>query len=284
MPLVPNPQRLLPDETGEEALVEARRLGEDGIRTVVSLLGENVANHEEIEEVVEHYLGVLDKVGGETLDTHISVKLTHMGLDVGRDLARDNLERLVIAAAERSNVVWVDIEASPYVDATLEVFEAVRAGHENVALCLQAYLYRTSDDLDRLIATGARIRLVKGAYREPPDVAYPRKHDVDTNFFRLASRLIEHGDPSAPPGIATHDVALLSRLREEAERVGAPRGAYEVQMLYGIRRLDQLALAREGVPMRVLISYGPAWYPWYMRRLAERPANLGFVLRSMLAS
>lgn len=273
----------MPGETSEAALTEAETLGKDGIGTVLSLLGENVENQDEISAVLKHYSELLGEIGAGDSDTHISIKLTHLGLDVDRDLALSNLQSLATAAAAQQNVVWVDIEASAYAEATLDLFAAARVDHSNIGLCVQAYLYRTADDVERLLDLGARLRLVKGAYREPASVAYPRKRDVDANFLALAGRLIERSDPAEPHGIATHDMGLLSQIREVAQRTGAPRGAFEVQMLYGIRRFEQVAMAREGVPVRVLISYGPAWYPWYMRRLAERPANLGFVVRSMLS-
>ena len=273
----------MPGETREAALTEARVLGKDGIGTVLSLLGENVENHDEIDEVVKHYGELLHEIGEEESDTHISVKLTHLGLDVDPGLALSNLQSLATAAALGRTVVWVDIEASGYADATIDLFTAALVDHSNIGLCVQAYLYRTAEDVERLLDVGARLRLVKGAYRESPRVAYPKKRDVDANFLALACRLIERSNPAAPHGIATHDMGLLSRIREAAQRIDAPNGAFEVQMLYGIRRFQQVAMAREGVPVRVLISYGPAWYAWYMRRLAERPANLGFVVRSILS-
>jgi proline dehydrogenase len=177
------------------------------------------------------------------------------------------------------------MESSRYVDATLELYRELRSHYHNVGICLQSYLYRTVEDLASLVPLGAAIRLVKGAYMEPPDTAFPRKSDVDENFVRIAKRLLgeEARACGVRVGFGTHDVAVITRIRDFAEGAGVPKDAYEVQMLYGIRRDAQARLAAAGYRLRVLISYGSAWFPWYMRRLAERPANLGFVLRSLVA-
>ncbi|MEZ4414939.1 MAG: proline dehydrogenase family protein [Gemmatimonadota bacterium] len=275
--------RFMPGERPEDALGEARSLSEKGISTVVTCLGENVATVSEVDAVVQHYLDTMERVEALGLPTHISVKLTHMGLDQGQDVAIRNLSTLAARAARLGHTFWVDMEYSRYVDATLDVFEAARAQHPNLALCLQAYLHRTPEDLERIAGAGAAVRLVKGAYAEPPEVAMPRKADVDASFERLALRLIElYGGSGQVPGVATHDVPLLRRIAAAASRQGWGNDRFEVQMLYGIQRAAQLQFAGEGFPTRVLISYGEAWFPWYMRRLAERPANVGFVLRSML--
>ena len=275
--------RFMPGETAEAALEATRRLREQGISTVFTKLGEALEDHDEIERVMGHYVGLLDRIAAEGLDSQISIKLTQLGQDLGQELAQANLERLARAAAAHGNVVWVDMEASAYVDETLDIFGAVLAKHPNLGLCVQAYLYRTAADVERLLAQGARLRLVKGAYQEPADIAWPKKPDVDENFLVLTRMMLEGADPSAAHGIATHDTVLLRRILEEARAGGLPEDAFEVQMLYGIRTRAQLALRRRGVPVRVLISYGPHWYAWYMRRLAERPANLGFVVRSVFA-
>lgn len=272
--------RFMPGETANAALEAARRLGEHDISTVFTKLGEALDDGDEIEKVVRHYLGLLRQIAERELSSQISIKLTQLGQELGQEVAEANLERLA-AAAEHGNVVWVDMEASPYLDETLDIFTATLARHPNLGLCVQAYLYRTAADVERLLALGARLRLVKGAYQEPADIAWPRKPDVDENFMVLTRMMLEAADPAAPHGLATHDTALLGRILDEARGMGLPRDAFEVQMLYGIRAREQLALRRRGIPVRVLISYGPHWYPWYMRRLAERPANLGFVVRSV---
>ena len=227
----------------------------------------------------------LDQVQERGLSTHISVKLTHLGLDLDRDGTYAHLETLIRHAAQSNNFVWVDMEGSEYVDVTLDLFRRARAEFPNVGLCLQAYLYRTADDLADLLERDATIRLVKGAYRESPKVAYPRKADVDQNFLKLTEAMLDHTKTSAaqPHAVATHDVTLIEAIRALAAQKGIARDRWEVDMLYGIRQADQLRLVEEGVPVRVLISYGKAWFAWYMRRLAERPANVGFVVKSMVS-
>lgn len=273
--------RFMPGETADAALEAAGRLGEHDLSTVLTKLGEALTDRDEIDEAVRHYTGLLQRIATEELSSQISIKLTQLGQDLGHEVAQANLERLAAAAAERGNVVWVDMEASPYLDETLDIFTTTLARHSNLGLCVQAYLYRTAADIERLLALGARLRLVKGAYQEAADIAWPRKPDVDENFMVLTRLMLEGANSDAPHGIATHDTVLLGRIIEEARGMGVPRDAFEVQMLYGIRGREQLALRRRGIPVRVLVSYGPHWYPWYMRRLAERPANLGFVVRSV---
>ncbi len=275
--------RFMPGETADAALEAADRLGERDVSTVFTKLGEALADPGEIEKAVEHYADLIGRIATAGLDSQISVKLTQLGQNLGHEVAQANLERLAAAAEERGNVVWVDMEASPYVDATLDVFTAALAERSNLGLCVQAYLYRTAADVEKLLALGARLRLVKGAYQESADVAWPRKTEVDENFLALTRLMLENADSAAPHGIATHDKVLLDRILGEARARGLPEDAFEVQMLYGIRPREQLALRRRGIPVRVLISYGSHWYPWYMRRLAERPANLGFVVRSVFA-
>jgi proline dehydrogenase len=218
------------------------------------------------------------------LGAHISVKLTHLGLDLSRDLCLEQLTSLVTRAAQAGTFVSIDMESSAYVDPTLELYRTVRSAHSNVGVCLQAYLYRTPDDLDSLLPLGATIRLVKGAYHEPPNLAFPRKRDVDRRYFELAQRLLAYQPrPSQPHAFGTHDTALIERICTHARLSGIPNRAFELQMLYGIRTADQLRLAQAGYAMRVLISYGSYWFPWYMRRLAERPANVWFVVKSVFA-
>lgn len=275
--------RFMPGESAEAALREAEELEVRGIGSVLTLLGENVSEAAEAREVLDHYVGVLEDVADRELDAEISVKLTHMGLDLDRELARANLEHLVERAKERGSFVWIDMEASPYVDATLELFRRTRAAHANVGVCLQSYLYRTADDLESLLPLRPAIRLVKGAYSEPDHLAFPKKRDVDANFLELARRLLdeERRDGAVRPAFATHDGALIGRIRGMAGERGLTPSACEFQMLYGIGRAEQRRLAAEGHPVRVLISYGEEWFPWYMRRLAERPANVWFVVRSL---
>jgi proline dehydrogenase len=278
-------QRFIPGERLDDALNAARAFRADNITTVLTKLGENVADAAAANAVAEHYAGVFGRIRAEGLDADISVKLTQLGLDVDTDLAEQNVRRLAQAAAEKGRVLWIDIEQSAYTDRTLAVFRAVATDHPNVALCLQAYLRRTATDLEALLPLTAAIRLVKGAYDEPPDVAFPRKRDVDASFLRLAVRLMRgaRAHPDRPsPALATHDIKLLQQIIGNAETSGVRRNEYEIQMLYGIRAREQRAFAQDGHRVRILVSYGDAWFAWYVRRLAERPANVGFVLRSMV--
>jgi proline dehydrogenase len=275
--------RFMPGETSEDAVRAAQALKPQGITTILTRLGENLTTAEEFEEVTAHYLDVLDQVAAAGLDAHISIKPTQLGLDLDPALCDRNLLRIIDRAGQRQNFVWIDMEGSPYVDPTIALFQRMRARTERVGIALQAYLYRTEKDVESLIPLGAAIRVVKGAYLEPPDVAFPKKADVDENFFRLCARLLSSDArrPGALLHIATHDIALADRLSAHIAKNGVPQSAYEFAMLYGIQRGQQARLAAEGKRLRVLISYGEYWFPWYMRRLAERPANVWFVVRTM---
>jgi len=250
---------------------------------VLTRLGENLRNAAEAEDVAQHYREVLDRVPQEGLNVEISVKLTQLGLDFSREECEGHLHALAGHARALDNWVWVDMESTAYTEATLDVFRRLRSAFPNTGLCVQSYLYRTADDIDSLIALGAGVRLVKGAYREPPDKAFPKKGDVDENFFRLAERLLS--DDARANGVraifGTHDPVLIRRIEELVGARGLTPKEVEFQMLYGIGRSEQLRLAAAGYRFRVLISYGEAWFPWYMRRLAERPANVLFVLKSL---
>jgi proline dehydrogenase len=275
--------RFMPGEQIEDAIRAATALKPQGITTILTRLGENLATAAEFEEVTAHYLDVLDRIAGAGLDAHISVKPTQLGLDLDPALCERNLLRLVERADALQNFVWIDMESSPYVDRTLALFRRMRSRTSRVGIALQAYLYRTEKDVESLVPLGAAIRIVKGAYLEPADVAFPKKADVDRNFFNLCTRLLSADArwPGALLHIATHDVALADRLRLRIAQEKVPSSAYEFAMLYGIQRGQQARLAAEGTRLRVLISYGEYWFPWYMRRLAERPANVWFVVRTM---
>ena len=272
--------RFMPGETFEDALAASRALG---VGTVLTRLGENLRNAAEAADVARHYREVLDRVRQGSLDVEISVKLTQLGLDFSREECEGHLHALAEHARELGNWVWVDMESTAYTEVTLDVFRRLRAAFPNTGLCVQSYLYRTAADVETLIALGAGIRLVKGAYKEPPDKAFPRKEDVDENYFRLAERLLspEAREKGVRAIFGTHDPALIRRIEALGRSLGLVPGALEFQMLYGIGRSEQLRLAAAGYRFRVLISYGEAWFPWYMRRLAERPANVLFVLKSL---
>ncbi len=274
--------RFMPGETLDDALRAASELKEKLIGTVFTLLGENISDSSEAERVARHYLEVQDRARALGLGTEVSVKLTQLGLDLDHELCYANLKR-IIEHEDPRRVVWIDMEASNYVDRTLELYRRARTAYPNVGVCLQAYLYRTAQDLAALMPLGPAIRLVKGAYQEPPDLAYPRKRDVDENFFALARELL--GEEARRAGvraaIATHDRKLITRIIEYAESKQLARDRYEFQMLFGIQREEQSRLAREGWRSIVLVAYGSAWFPWFMRRLAERPANVLFVARNL---
>lgn len=278
-------RRFMPGETLGDALDAARTL-ENGRRipSLVTFLGENVADESEARAVADHYVDAAARVAERGLDAEISLKPTHLGLDLGPDVAEENIRRIAAAAEAHGNWVWMDMEYSRYVDPTLDLYRAIRADHPRFGICLQAYLHRTPADLESLVPLGPAIRLVKGAYAEPADVALPVKADVDEAFYELSLRMLAPDARAAGlrAGFATHDTALVRRIDAWAGANGVDRGAYEYQMLYGISENEQQRLAGEGRGIRVLISYGEHWFPWYVRRLAERPANVGFVLRSMV--
>jgi proline dehydrogenase len=273
----------MPGERLEDAMTAAAAQQAQGIGTIFTKLGENLARVEEAEDVTRHYLDVMDKVGAAGLRAQISVKPTQLGLDLDRELCFRNLQRLVDRAAERSTFIWIDMESSPYVDPTLDLFRRTRARSPLIGIALQAYLYRTATDVESLVPLGSAIRLVKGAYLEPPAVAYPKKADVDENFYTLSCRLLA-ADARGAGGLlhmATHDPRLVDRLAAFIDQHAVPATAYEYAMLYGIQRPLQQRLVRAGRPLRVLIAYGEYWFPWYMRRLAERPANVWFVVKNL---
>jgi proline dehydrogenase len=276
-------RRFWPGERVEDALEAARELKTQGITTILTALGENLTKPEEAEEVTRHYLDVFDKVAAAGLDAQISVKPTQLGLDLDRAMCERNLDRLLERAEQRKNILWIDMESSPYVDPTIELYRRARAKSLRIGIALQAYLYRTEKDLVSLLPLGPAIRLVKGAYLEPPSVAYPQKADVDGNFYKLCVGMMSPDAQRAGAllHIATHDAALADRLAAYATDHHVPPSSYEFAMLYGIGVSQQKRLVSEGRRLRVLISYGEYWFPWYMRRLAERPANVWFVVKNM---
>ena len=278
--------RFMPGEDVKDALAASASFQSKGISTILTLLGENVRDEAAARDVVRHYNGVLDAIQFAGLDSEISVKLTHLGLDLSPRCAVENLLALVESAARRGNMVWVDMEGSAYTQATLDVYRQVRVKRANVGVCIQAYLRRTERDLEDLLAQGAAVRLTKGAYAEPPSIAYPSKADVDSSYLRLSRRMLEPDAvrSGARIAIATHDRGMIRRIQEEAAARSVPREAYEFEMLYGIQPSEQTRLAGEGYRVRVLISYGAEWFPWYMRRLAERPANPWFMAKTLFRS
>jgi proline dehydrogenase len=277
-------KRFMPGEELDDALGAAEELRSKSIKAILTHLGENITQAEEAAHVRDHYIEALGRIGERGLDAYLSVKLTQLGLDLSEEFCLENIRSIIERAAQVNNMVWIDMEQSHYVDRTLSVFRKAREGAPNVGVCLQAYLYRTEKDLRDLLPLDPAIRLVKGAYAEPSSVAYPRKSDVDSNYANLTDILLENAVKRRTlAGIATHDPALIRRAGSRASEMGLSKSAFEYQLLYGIRTEEQFRLAAEGYRVRSLISYGSFWFPWYVRRLAERPANVTFVLKSLLS-
>ncbi|MCL6546021.1 MAG: proline dehydrogenase family protein [Bryobacteraceae bacterium] len=272
-------RRFVAGLTLDRGVEVCRRLNREGILVSLDHLGEYVTSEQEAEISLEHYLAALRRIAAEGLNASISIKLTQFGLNLSEDLCRRNVERLMEAANENHGFVEFDMESHPYVDATLRIVTAMHERYGCVRAVLQAYLYRTPEDAEDLCRRKIPVRLCKGAYREPPSVAYPRKSQVNRSFMRLTELLLEQG---TDPGLATHDPRMIRHAIGHAKRLGLSKEAFEFQMLYGIRRDLQRSLVRRGYRLRLYVPYGDAWYPYLMRRLAERPANLLFVARNLL--
>src|ERR1700676_3648764 len=274
--------RFMPGEELSDALAAAQRLQDKNIGSIFTRLGENITDPTEARSVTGHYLEVLRNVRERRLDAEISVKPTQLGLDLSAELCYENL-KTIIEQEDPRRVVWIDMEASSYVDATLQLYRRTLGEFPNVGVCLQAYLHRTKDDLASLLPWQPSIRLVKGAYNEPPEIAFPEKSRVDENYFLLAKGMLlaKKAAPKIRAAFGTHDMVLLRRISDFAAASGLPKADVEVQMLYGIQGGEQERLAREGYNSKVLVAYGSHWYAWFIRRLAERPANLWFVARNL---
>jgi proline dehydrogenase len=275
-------KRFMPGDEFDAALKAAVTFKAQGIGAVFTKLGENIKALSEAAAAVEHYEMVLSTAAEAGLEPEISVKPTQVGLDIDPDAAFANLNRLAVAAARAKGFLWIDMEGSAYTDRTLDLYNRIHARQPAVGVCLQAYLYRTAADAYRMLAFKPAIRLVKGAYAEPADRAFPAKRDVDANYLALCALML----PDVNRGrlrlvLGTHDVALIDRIARLADAIGMDRHQLEVNMLYGIQSAQQVRLATEGYRVRALIAYGDAWYAWYLRRLAERPANVLFVARQM---
>ncbi len=273
-------RRFIAGETVEEAVDAARRLEERGLTQTLDYLGESVSGRVEAEAATRQYLDILNQIVASGIGRNISLKLTQLGLDLDRVTALDNLRRILEPATTYGFFVRIDMENSPYTDVTIDIFETLWGlGYRNVGIVLQSALYRSEADLDRLLTLGARVRLVKGAYREPVAVAHQRKADVDAAYVRMAHTLLERG---AFPALATHDPDIIATIKMFVAERGVQKDRFEFQMLYGVRRDLQATLHNEGYGMRVYIPFGRQWFPYFMRRLGERPANVAFVVRSML--
>ena len=276
-------RRFMPGETLEDALAAALPLEAAGIGTMYTRLGENLENLAAADEVADHYIEAMDKIVAAGITGELSVKPTQLGLDHDAEVCLAHLVRIAEHAAAAGSYLWIDMEGSAYVDATIELYEKLRATQPRTGICLQAYLRRTAADFERLRPLDPAIRLVKGAYDEKESIAYRSRSSVDASYVGLAvGFLLDSRDRPIRLGLGTHDVGLIEQIAEQVGAAGIGRDRFEVEMLYGIRSDQQFRLARAGYRVQALIAYGEHWYPWYMRRLAERPANVWFALRQML--
>ena len=272
-------RRFVAGETLDDAVEAAREVNRRLQLASLDLLGENVSDEAGAGRAAEGYLAVFDRIAQERLDANVSLKLTQLGLDLSEDLCLELLEKIVAHATSQGNFVRIDMEGSAYTRRTVEIAKRVRAHYTGVGTVMQAYLYRTEKDVQDLLAAGCRLRLCKGAYKEPPEVAFPKKSDVDANYVKLMKMLLLSG---IYHGIATHDPAMIEATKGFAREQNIKRDQFEFQMLYGIRADLQEKLVRDGFRVRVYIPYGVDWFPYFMRRLAERPANVAFFLRNLL--
>jgi proline dehydrogenase len=272
-------RRFVAGETLDDAVAAARAANQAGMSVSLDYLGENVSSEAAARRARDAYLAIFDRIAQEKLDANVSCKLTQLGLDLGEDFCRELAESIAGRAAGYGNFLRIDMEGSAYTQRTIELTRRVHAKHASVGVVIQSYLYRSEQDVKDLLAIGCRIRLCKGAYKEPPDVAFPRKQDVDANFVRLMQLLLPSG---VYHGIATHDPRMIDAAVDFAAKQGIGKDQFEFQMLYGIRPDLQQQLVRSGYRMRIYIPYGTDWFPYFMRRLAERPANVAFVLRNLV--
>ena len=276
-------RRFMPGETLADALRAAVPLQAAGIRTLYTRLGENLSELSEAQEVADHYVSVIDQIVAAGIDGEVSVKPTQLGLDHDFDTCLAHLVRIAEHAAAANSYLWIDMEGSAYCDATIQLYERLRAVQPRSGICLQAYLRRTAADIERLRPLDPAIRLVKGAYDEPASIAYTSRQSVDASYVGLAIRFLLDGrGRPIRLGLGTHDVVLIEQIAEQVAAAGIGRDGFEVEMLYGIREKEQYRLAAAGYRVQALIAYGEHWYPWYMRRLAERPANVLFAARQLI--
>jgi proline dehydrogenase len=275
--------KFMPGEAFEDMIGAAQTTASEGIKSVFTRLGENVKDLAEADAVASHYLDGIDRIRALKLDCEPSIKLTQLGLDINRELAYGHLRDLAARCHAAGNYLWIDMEQSPYVDITLTLTKRLREEFPRIGVCLQAYLFRTREDLEDVTSRGIGVRLVKGAYNEPAAVAFPKKGDVDANYFALAQVMLGAAARAAGSRavFGTHDLQLIQSIRGHARTTGLKPADFEIHMLYGIQKAAQLRLTQDGALIRVLIAYGDYWFPWYMRRLAERPANVWFVAKSL---
>lgn len=272
-------RRFVAGESLPEAIKEIKRLNTDGVKVTIDHLGENVEDQQGAEEATHVYLDILETIKRERLDANVSTKLTQLGLDIGLELCRNNLFKIADKAKQLDNFVRIDMESSEYIDRTLDIFRSGFKEFANIGIVIQSYLYRSENDVEQINEINARVRICKGAYKEPKEIAFPRKKDVDENFLALTRILLKDG---IYPAIATHDEKMIEGTRRIADELGVPPDTFEFQMLYGIRRDLQLRLVKEDFNVRVYTAYGDKWAPYFLRRLAERPANIFFILKNLM--
>lgn len=278
-------RRFVAGETLDEAIQVIRELNGRGLLVTLDHLGENVVSRQDAEQATETYFHIFDEIDRTSVDANVSLKLTQLGLDLGDDVAYKNLRQIVERAGQYGNFVRIDMEGSAYTQRTLDIYDRLRdAGLDNVGVVIQSYLYQSEADLERLIERGVKVRLCKGAYDEPPEIAFPKKSDVDRNFVRLTQLLFSPAahERGVVPAIATHDEKMIAAAKEAVQRSSSAPEEFEFQMLYGVRNELQQCLADEGYRVRVYVPYGTEWYPYFMRRMAERPANVLFVARALV--
>ena len=273
--------RFMPGETLEDAMQAVNALKKDGVAVIMTYLGENVSSAAAADETVAEYRRLFAALKTSGADAHVSIKLTQFGWDLDKDHALERVRTCVQIAAENKTILAIDMEGSEYVQSTVDAYEQLAAEFRSVALCVQAYLHRTPDDLKRLGKVQPYIRLVKGAYREGPAVALQSRADIDARYRALGTELLRGTVSGTRVVFGSHDVPLVEAIRADGRDLGVPDSAFEVQMLYGIQDRGRRMLAASGLKTRVLISYGKAWYPWFMRRLAEKPSNLFMIARNV---
>ena len=279
-------RKFMPGESAEDALTAAQKFRDElGMPTLFTRLGENVTRAEQHEEAADHYNWLIEEIHRRGINGEVSVKLTHLAMDMSDADMQRHMNRLCETAAAHGNqVVWVDMEGSDYTDKTLAEYSRLKALYPNMGICLQAYLHRTAADVEALLPLGPKIRLVKGAYKEPREIAWQSRRDVDASYLALCVAMLTHRKDGRDIflGMGTHDLKLIEQVAAAAESMGLARDSFDVEMLYGIRADQQKRLKADGYNVRVLIAYGDYWFPWYMRRMAERPANVLFALRQIL--
>lgn len=276
-------KKFMPGEKVEDALTAAKIFQDKTIPTIFTKLGENITDLSEGLVVRDHYLKLIDQIAERNLDIELSLKLTQLGFDLSFDETYERFKAITKKVKEKlGNVIWIDMEGSAYTQKTIEFYKKIKGEYDNVGLCLQAYLYSTEKDIDNLQNVNPHIRLVKGAYKEPHEIAFPKKKDVDQSFLEISKKLMHAAkEKNIRVAFGTHDEDLINSIIKESKDINLPKNKIEFQMLYGIKPNFQNELVKLGYKLKVLISYGDFWYPWYMRRLAERPSNVWFVLKNI---